>query len=464
MTAIAVPPLSEGPGLNTRRSTAEVSSYGWQAVGLASLLVWSVFEQVAGGNAFLPLFLAALWFATERLIGIPLEWAARRLALLSTYGLLGVFAQTVMVPHQPTHFLYDDEPFYDQVGRFVAMHLPPPVAQDNKWGYIVGWVYRWFGAAPIHMRGLPAVAGVLLVGLLAQIASELMDTASSRRLYWLAGFSPALLVWVIGGIRDIIIGLGVALVVSILLTPVARIRRAALGVVLLLALRNFMLLLPLAVIVLGLLQTSLRRRRPLTGLIVLSGVALGVFRWGISIGRDLFHEQIGENTGQFVSNRVNESVSAIAPLQSLVERWQLFGLIPGLILAVFTPVWFAVGAPGTPGALMTAFGALGWWLLLPAILVGTLNAFGSTRMTTVVMWGGFALLAAAGTLLTVFQDPARMRVTGLGAFFLLAAWGIYVSPATVRRWTIRWAIVNLALLVFYVGLKSGMVHAVRALV
>jgi hypothetical protein len=268
----------------------------------------------------------------------------------------------------------------------------------------------------------------------------------------------------VGGIRDLSIALGVALIVAAGVSRVARVRRALLGAVIVLALRDFLLLLPIVVLAIGLVQVQVRHRRPVSTLVAATVITYGAFRWGIGLGRRLAHEQLTFSTAQFVRHRIASSTSGLGPLQGLVAQWQLLGVIPGLVIAVFTPVWFAVGSPGTPGALISAFGALGWWMLLPAIAIGFRRCLADARMTTIGIWAALTLLAAAGTLLTVFQDAPRMRLAGLMGYFLLAAWGIDQRPAQVRSWTLRWMGANVVLVMLYLVMKSGLIGYVRNIV
>lgn len=426
------------------------------SIALLALALWILVTPLAGGSLAFPVVVAAVWAALERVLVLNPMGRAWRLVALSAYGVLGTLVQAVIVPAQSTGFLYDDEAFYHEAGRVIAEGGQTLDVQGNAWGEVIGWVYRMLGVNMIHVRGLSALAGVILLAVVVDAARHLTNDAAARRLYWLAGASPVLLVWVVGGIRDLTIGVGVALVVVAAIVPRGRTPRFILGVVLIIGLRPLMLAFAAAVVAIGLLQTFVRGRRPITTLAFGTATAFVVYRWGIALGRNLLEEQVSIEARQFIATRVQASESSLAVVQGLIPQWGLLGIIPAIVVTVFSPIWFAVVAPGTPSALVAGIGGLAWWAMLPSVVIGMSAARSSRSMTTVAVWGGGAIVAGATTLLTVFQDPARMRIVGLGAFFILATWAIEVRREQVMRWTKRWAIVNIMLVALYVVVKAGL--------
>ena len=66
-----------------------------------------------------------------------------------------------------------------------------------------------------------------------------------------------------------------------------------------------------------------------------------------------------------------------------------------------------------------------------------------------LLWAACGLVLAAVGLFTVVQDPARLRVVSLGAFFLLAWRAIDLEPARTALWTKRWIVAQVAIAGLY---------------
>lgn len=403
-------------------------------------------ESIDGVAVLYPLALVGVWAVAEVAVGGRWSGWENRLLMLLGFMVLATAVHVIT----PQHALFQDEAYYDATARTLISHGWIPT-QDNQWAYFVQSLYEWGGATLLTVRLYNAVVTALFLSVLVEVASRLMPQRSARRLYWIAGLSPALLLWTVSGLRDLSVAFGVLLVFAAALSPRRRAPRLIVGVLILAALRPLVLLVPVGAAGLCLVPL-LWRRHPLAAVTTMGADAVAAATIGRSAVSDFSSTELSGSASRFVGSRIETSDSAISgALLHLAERLgQPLGLVPALVFAVLVPVWFAQVRGGTVPAVAQAIGGLGWWMLLPAIFIGATNSRNG-RPLVVVVWAGLALLAAAETVFTVFQDPARMRLIGLGAFFLLAAIAVDLEPARTSHLTKRWAIVNIALLTGYLG-------------
>jgi hypothetical protein len=384
-------------------------------------------------SPFMPLTLIAVYPFAERAVGIRAEGLEWRILLLC-----GFFILTALVhSYAPDGYLFDDERVYDEFAR--AWAVGDRVLVDSQWPPLLGLIYRGFGVHFIYARWLNALAGALLVGLLVDVAHD-WDNARARVIYWLAGLSPTLLVFVVGGLRDLYAALGVALVATAWLSHTGRWRRVAIGAALVLmmipVLGYFILVLAVALCVHALYtRETAWAVPPLLGL-----VAFLSAEFGLDILDSVRAQYFSPATLSYVSSGVSSSgVTGQLPTH-------VGSVIPAIALALFSPIWLGV----TPGAFSTwavAIGGFGWWLLLPLVMLGARMAWKETRGRVVIIWGVAGWGLASLALFTVVRDLFRLRLVALGAFFLLAWWGLE-SPRG-RIWMKRWLLAQPVLIAVY---------------
>ena len=425
----------------TVKLRATPPSQGWLLVPFGVVAVIGV-SAVLGVSPFMPLILGAVYPFAERAAGIRgagLEW---RLVLLCGFLILGALVQS----HAEGGYLFDDERLYDTLARAWAVGDQPLV--DSQWSPFIALIYRAFGVHFIYARWLNAFAGALLIGLLADIAYE-WEKDRARSIYWLAGLSPALLLWTVCGLRDLFAGLGVALVVAAWLSPRFRWRRLAWGLAFVVTMIPVLVYFTLGLAVALFLYSLYTRETAWTLPPVVAAVGFLATEFSRYIidsvkARYFSPESLpqlakGVDTGQ-VTDR-------LAPGAGF--------LIPAIVLAVLSPTWFVVVAQEMPKVYgwTVAVGGFGWWTLLPLILLGAGKAWSEKRGRVVIIWGIAGCVLAFIGLLTVVRDPARLRLMALGGFFLLA-WRGLESPRALS-WTKRWLIVQGVLAAVYWFARLG---------
>ncbi len=119
-------------------------------------------------------------------------------------------------------FFFDDEPFYDGVGQAIASALQShgdttnillryssTLGQSIQPGIFFAWLagitYYLFSHQPLLVRLLNALFGLWAAVVIFDIAGMVFPHVlrNSRRIFWLAGLSPFILIWSTSQMRDI---------------------------------------------------------------------------------------------------------------------------------------------------------------------------------------------------------------------------------------------------------------------
>jgi hypothetical protein len=244
---------------------------------------------------------------------------------------------------------------------------------------------------------------------------------------------------VVAGVRDLGIGLGATLVAAALMTERRRVVRfvsgAALAAFFAPAVAWVIAAFVLGVIALRAVESG--RLERLAGSVVAAGGLFAVFgaRWAGTINEQYFNSA----THAYVASKLEAGTSITTALQA-----NLPFVVAAPILVIFAPVWFAMVSSPTTQTLLQAIGAFAWWMLLPAIALGLGRSWADRRSRPLVLWAVGGLVLAALGLVTVVQDPARLRVVSLGAFFLLAWRAVDLVPERTASWTKRWLLIQVA--------------------
>jgi hypothetical protein len=410
---------------------------------VAALLfpAWTAAALWTGVSPWAPALLTALYLAIDLAIGLDRRDLPLRLCLLFGYGLLATIVHA-LAAHSAAGVFYEDEARYDAAARSLADGVPAArLGLDTGWPQVLAYLYGSLGRSLLLARYLNAAFGVLLVGVTVEIARGIESRpGSSRALYWLAGASPALLVWAVGGVRDLGVGVGAALLVAGLLQGERRWARLALGIVLATYLAPPVIWV-LAAFFVGVLAVKSVEAGRLEGLAALIlGMAFVGYRWGLQWAQRINSRYFAPTAQLFVASSFRSTSSITGSLQASTP----FPLVAPL-LVLFQPVWFAMLAEPSLRSVMQSIGGLGWWLLLPGMALGAKACWSDLHSRPIVIWAAGGLVLAAVGLLTVVQDAARLRVVALGAFFLLAWRAFDLDRSRTLTWTKRWVLIQIAL-------------------
>ena len=403
--------------------------------------LWTVLSFSTDVSPWAPAVVTAVYLAIDYALGLDRKDLPLRLCLLFAYGLLGIAVHT-FIAHSGQGVLFGDEAAYHAEASALANGVPAEALRlDTGWSQLLAYFYRPLGHSMVLGRYLNALFGALLVGLLVQLASGLETRAgSARKLYWLAGASPALLIWAVSGIRDLGIAVGAALLAAALMRPERRVVRGVAG----LALAAY-LALPVLWIMLGLIVAVLALRAIERGQLEAVAViaifsALVLLRWGLDVAQSINDQYFSPADLAYVDAGLKAPTTLLGTLQSSFA----FPLVAPL-LVIFEPIWFATLRDVSLLLAVHAIAGLGWWLLLPSMALGSVKCWTDRRTRPLLLWAAGALILSATGLQTVVQDPVRLRVMGLGAFFLIAWRAVDLMPERTALWTRRWVVIQIAL-------------------
>lgn len=461
-------------------------------VGGSALLSAAILGLVSEDFGLVHLFFVATYPMAVAAIVLALRQAGNdQYSALFAYGLslrLALVATWTLFPpaeligrFEITGIVFKDESFYVDFGRALASHgIWTNIDLLNPYQRAAVPYALIFSAFGSSLTWSHMISALITSATSVLIYDAIVHTTSRRTHrfgWWLAGFSPVLLLWSVTYLKETYLTFGIALIINSLLMNAQRRSKsrslfyAGLGATICLWYRGPMLVVPAILSAIALVCHNLETRRRIF-LPAVAGTAIGIIL--IATSAELVALAIGH--GATVLERTSDLVQRGDFTK--IARFPFFNLISGLppgfiqstgfavlllISPVITGVWNLIPFIGDPSWEVFAVSAyaLSWWVCLPLWIACTVAAVKRRDGWWIALVGWLVLwiFMSAAMRAGIGYDSFRYRDALMPLIAVLAALGldsIHTGALNRAKWNTAlksyWTVILALILLRGVGI------------